>query len=186
MRNKIDLLADPDALFLNLWKARALKLLEPPEYIWREREGGTIEGFAVSDHEVITAKIEAFVRSTKKHKSFRKPVEVNAFPAVIERASFRKSHVYAGEKLILSGASATRLFNAFRGEQPEGHVEAGNVLSTSFKDCRKANIGHQFPVESIFLESDLDFAVECRNTFNYFHFITEFLAQLYVLDGVGF
>ena len=186
MRNKIDLLADPDALFLNLWKARALKLLEPPEYIWREREGGTIEGFAVSDHEVITAKIEAFVRSTKKHKSFRKPVEVNAFPAVIERASFRKSHVYAGEKLILSGASATRLFNAFRGEQPEGHVEAGNVLSTSFKDCRKANIGHQFPVESIFLESDLDFAVECRNTFNYYHFITESLAQLCVLDGVGF
>ena len=186
MRNKIDLLADPDALFLNLWKARALKLLEPPEYIWREREGGTIEGFAVSDHEVITAKIEAFVRSTKKHKSFRKPVEVNAFPAVIERASFRKSHVYAGEKLILSGASATRLFNAFRGEQPEGHVEAGNVLITFFKDCRKANIGHQFPVESIFLESDLDFAVECRSTFNYYHFITESLAQLCVLDGVGF
>ena len=186
MRNKIDLSADPDALFLNPWKARALKLLEPPEYIWREREGGTIEGFAVSDHEVITGKIEAFVRSTKKHKSFRTPVEVNAVPAVVERASFRKSHVYAGEKLVLSGASATRLFNTFRGEQPEGHVEAGNVLSTFLKDCRKANIGHQFPVESIFLESDLDFAIECRNTFNYYHFITESLAQLCVLDGVGF
>jgi hypothetical protein len=86
----------------------------------------------------------------------------------------------------LSGASTTRLFNTFRGEHHQGHVEAGQVLSAYLKDCRDGNTGRQFPVETVFLESDLDFAVECRNTFNYFHFITEFLAQLYVLDGVGF
>jgi hypothetical protein len=74
VRNKIDLSADPDALFLNLWTEATLKLLEPPEYIWRAREGGIIEGFAVSDHAAINDKTEAFVRSAQKHKSFRKPV----------------------------------------------------------------------------------------------------------------
>lgn len=186
MRNKIDLTADPDTLFLNPWRDEGLKLLETPDFLWRETEGGIIDGFAVSDHHEINAKTRAFVRAVNRNKRFRAVIETNSMPAVLEKASFRKSHVLAGEKLVLSGASATRLFNSYRAEHEEGAVAAGAVLNAYFEECRISNEGGKIPLENTFIESDLDFAVECRNTFNYYHFLTESLCQLCVLDKVGF
>lgn len=186
MRNKVDLSDDPDAMFLNPWRDRDLKLLEQPEFMWRERAGATIEGFAVSEHPQINAKIRAFCKATDRQKRFHTPIEVNSVPAVIRHASFRKSHVLADEKLVLSGASATRLFNAFRGEHPDGPTAGDTALGAYLQSCREVNKGQQISVENTFIEPDLDFAVECRNTFNYYHFITESLSQLCVLDDVGF
>jgi capsular polysaccharide biosynthesis protein len=186
LRNKIDLSTNPDALFLNPWGEEGVKLLSPPDFIWREREGGIIEGFAVSAYPEINAKVRSLVRGVQRNKRFLKSIEVNSVPAVIEHASFRKSHALAGEKLVLSGASAVRLYNEFRAEWSDDQTDANETLNAYFTTCREANAERQFPIEKMFLEPDLDFAIACRNTFNYYHFIMESLSQLCVLDRVGF
>ena len=186
MRNKIDLSADPEALFLNPWQDEGLKLLERPKFFWRTIPSATIAGFAVSAHPTINEKIRSFIGSVDRHKRFKRAVEINAVTAVIEHASFRKSHVLAGGKLVLSGASATRLLNGFRLENDTEEVPSIDTLNTYLLKCRKGNEGRRIGEEKTFVESDLDFAIECRNTFNYYHFITESLSQLCVLDDVGF
>ncbi len=186
VRNKIDLTADPEELFLNPWQDEGLKFLGAPKFFWREIEGAIIDGFSVSSHSEIKAKTQAVIAGINRHKRFRQPVEISSVPAVLEQASFRKSHVMVNEKLILSGASATRLFNAFRAENEGGETAADTALGAYLTRCRDLNAGSKIAVESTFIEPDLDFAVACRNTFNYYHFITESLSQLCVLDSVGF
>lgn len=186
LRNKIEFSADPDTLFLNPWQDKGLKLLEEPKYFLREISGGIIDGFAVSAHAQINSKIRSFVTHTKRHKQFRTAIETNTVPVVLEDASFRKSHVLIGDRLVLSGASATRLFNIFRWENEKGEADPIDLLNAYLEKCRSVNNGMHLEVEQTFLEPDLDFAIECRNTFNYFHFVTEALCQLCVLDGVGF
>jgi hypothetical protein len=186
LKNKVDLSSDPDALFLNPWREDGLKLLGEPEFYWRETTGAIIDGFAVSAHAEINSKIRSFVAHSKRHKKFKTVIETNTLPVVLDNAKFRKSHVMVGDKLVLSGASSTRLFNTFRWENQAGGADPVETLNRYLQACRTANAGRQLPVEKIFLESDLDFAIECRNTFNYFHFITESLSQLCVLDAVGF
>lgn len=186
MRNKIELSVDPDALFLNPWRDEGLKLLSRPHYIWRKIDAPTIDGFAVSAHAEINDKIDTFVKSVKRDKKLKSAVVINTVPAVIERASFRKSHVMVQEKLVLSGASASRLLNSYRWEHAAAEQKPEESLNAYFEKCRAKNDGRCLQEETTFLEPDLDFAIECRNTFNYFHFITESLSQLCVLDGVGF
>ena len=186
MRNKIDLSADPEALFLNPWRDKGLKLLHRPKYFWRKMPAPTIDGFSVSVHPEINQKIEAFVSSVNRHKKFKTGVEVNSVPAVIEQASFRKSHVMAREKLVLTGASGKRILNSYIREHTDAEETSTDVLNSYFEKCRISNKGKRISEEKTFLESDLDFAVECRNTFNFYHFITESLTQLCVLDSVGF
>lgn len=186
MRNKIDLSSEPDALFLNPWCQDGLKLLTTPEFFWREVGGAVIEGFAVSAHPEINAKIRSFVSHTKRHKQFKGVIETNTVPVVLDHASFRKSHVLVDNRLILSGASATRLFNTFRWENEKGAVDPVEMLNAYLLKCRSDNKDRQLAIENTFIEPDLDFAVECRNTFNYYHFMTESLSQLCVLDAVGF
>ncbi len=186
MRNKVDLSSDPDLLFLNPWRDKGLKLLEPPSFVWREVGGALIDGFAVSAHAQINAKIRSVITHTKRQKQFTRTVEINTVPAVLEDASFRKSHVMVGERLVLSGASASRLFNAYRWENEQANRPPTETIDAFLAVCRKENAGRDLAVENTFIESDLDFAVECRNTFNYFHFMTESLCQLCVLDSLGF
>ncbi|KIN74417.1 glycosyltransferase 61 family protein [Sulfitobacter guttiformis] len=189
MRNKIDLSSDPTALFLNPWQDEGLKLLQEPEFFWRKVPLPVIEGFAVSAHTEINAKIQSYLTSVDKGKRFKSAVEVNSVPAVVEQASFRKSHLLAREALVLSGASATRLINTFLWGSESCEDEdtgRGSKLDEYFAKCSATNAGKKIPLEMTFLEPDLDFAIECRNTFNYYHFITESLSQLCVLDAVGF
>ena len=59
-------------------------------------------------------------------------------------------------------------------------------LQDYFSQCQRANVGKDIPIYSGLLEPDIDFAIECRNTFNYYHFMTESLSQLALLDDLDF
>ncbi|MEP3442565.1 MAG: glycosyltransferase family 61 protein [Sulfitobacter sp.] len=186
LRNKIELSFDPEEMFFNPWRDEGLKLLRKPEFIWREIPSAKIEGFAVSDHDEINKRIRSFVSKTMRHRSFSKAVEVNLLPAVVDKAEFRKSTVLARGKMILSGASGTRLLNAYRWENEDADFDPEEKLHSYFEKCQKDNSGRKLPVEEVFLENDLDLGIACRNTFNFFHFIVESLSQLTILDDVGF
>lgn len=186
MRNKIDLGLSPDALFLNPWVDPGVQLLLEPEFIWRPTQPACIEGFAVSAHGQINHKIRHFLRVTRRQKRFRQAIEYNVLPAMLEQASFRKSHVMATGRLLPCGASGTRLINRYRWENAAQTAATEVALEQYFNTAREAGAGRQVPVYSRVLETDIAFAIPCRNTFNFYHFITESLAQLTVLDGLEF
>ncbi len=186
MRNKIDLTLPPDVLFLNPWRDPGFRLLLEPEFVWRPMNGARIEGFAASGHREINQKIEHFLKATKKARTFSQPVEYNSVPVMLDRASFRKSFVLARDRLLLSGAAGTRVLNRYLWENGEAAIDVDERLDDFFAASRTANEGKEIPLYTGMLEPDIPFAIECRNTFNYFHFITESLSQLTVLDGLDF
>lgn len=186
LRNKIELKFPPETLFLNPWVDEGISLLREPEFIWRPMPRAVIEGFAASAHEEINKKISSFLAVTKKQKVFRKAIEFNAVPVVLEQASFRKSYIMAHDRLLLSGASGTRLINRYRWENEDAEFDVDMMLDAYLAECRSANASREIPLYSAVLEPDVPFAVECRNTFNFYHFLTEALPQLTLLDGLDF
>lgn len=186
MRNKVEFGLPPDALFLNPWRDPGFKLLLEPEFIWRPMPRARIEGFAASAFGRVNQKINACIKSTKQQKTFSHAIEYNAVPVVLDSVGFRKSYVMARDRMILSGASATRLLNKYRWECTEAGFDGDVRLDGFFSACRDYNHGKDVPVYSGLLETNIDFAIECRNTFNYYHFVTESLSQLTLLDGLDF
>ncbi len=186
MRNKINLSSDPQDMFLNPWQDEGLKLLASPEFLWRERPAARITGFAASAHEELNERIRGFVETARRQRTYRAAIEVNTLPVVIDQADFRKASLLAEGKLVLSGASGTRLLNAYRWEFENAGFDPDTELSAYFAQCQEANADRDLPLETTFLENDVDFALECRNTFNFYHFMAEALPQLTVLDAIGF
>jgi hypothetical protein len=186
VRNKIDLTLPPDVLFLNPWRDPGFRLLLEPEFVWRPIDSGRIEGFAASGHREINQKIEHFLRATRKTKTFSQPIEYNSVPVMLEGVNFRKSLILAQDRLLLSGAAGTRVLNQYRWENSEAGNDVDSRLDEYFAICRSGNEEKEIPIYSGMLEPDIPFAVACRNTFNYFHFVTESLSQLTVLDGLDF
>lgn len=186
VRNNIDFSLDLDQLFLDPVQDKGLHFLAPPPFLWRPREPALIEGFAVSAHESLRNRTERFLRHTRQHKTFRKAVEFASLPVVMTDVSFRKSYALVGGKCVLNGASGFRLLNRYCWENEQGPEDPEQRLVQYFRGRQQANRSAGLPVWSGPFPGDLDFAIECRNTFNYFHFLTETLCQLCVLEDLPF
>ncbi|WP_435257104.1 glycosyltransferase family 61 protein [Thioclava sp. FR2] len=55
-----------------------------------------------------------------------------------------------------------------------------------FSDHQRRNQALQLPVCAEPPPEDIDFAIECRNTFNFYHFVTETLCHLCLLSDIDF
>ncbi|NNK16974.1 MAG: glycosyltransferase family 61 protein [Sulfitobacter sp.] len=186
MRNKVDFTLPPDVLFLNPWRDPGLRLLLEPEFVWRPMPKARITGFAASEHDEVNQRIKGLIRSAAQTRTFSQAIEYNSVPALLDKASFRKSYVQARDRLVLTGAAGSRLINRFRWENEDTLADVDQRLADYFANCSAGNEGKEIPLYSSLLDPDIPFAIECRNTFNYFHFITESLCQLTALDGLGF
>ena len=182
VRNQVDHAAEPESLFLDPARDVGVGFVAPPAFWWRLRDTAVIEGFAASVSDAMNARIEAHLRQVKRHRTFARVAEFNVVPVLLTQAAFRKSYAMAGGKALLNGAAGARLLNRFGWERAGDDAEA--ALGQYFARCQAANEGARLPL--VTLPDGVDFAVECRNTFNYFHFLTETLAQLCVLDDMNF
>ncbi|RUS59588.1 glycosyltransferase family 61 protein [Pseudorhodobacter sp. E13] len=186
MRNQISFHQDPQDLFLNPAQDSGVTLLFSAAFFWREVEPALITGFASSAYPEMNHKIEAFLTVTRRHKAFSKAVEFNTVPVLLQNASFRKSFSLANDKCLLSGASGTRLLNRYCWENEEEDHDPEETLVAYFRKCQAKNHAASIPVWQGPLPQGVAIAIECRNTFNYYHFITESLSQLAVLAEIGF
>lgn len=186
MRNQISFNQPPQDLFLNPARDAGLSLLRPAEYVWKPVEPALIQGFAASAHSEVNEKIEAYLTVVRRHKTFSKAIEFNTVPALLEQASFRKSFSLAKDKCLLSGASGTRLLNRYCWENEDGDHDPEEQLVSYFRQCQSLNADSSIPLWQGALPKKTAIAIECRNTFNYYHFITESLSQLAVLAEAGF
>lgn len=185
LQNRIALDRNPADLILNPFQGRVLSALRQPDFLWRPINRARINGFAASAHPEVNEKIEHFLTTTQRHKIFAQAIEINSLPVVLRDASFRKSFVTVGGKVLLSGAAGTRLLNrySFGGEGDGAGAEA--ALVDYFIACQEAAESTDLPLQHDPIPADTPFAIECRNTFNYFHFMTESLAQLCLYEETG-
>ena len=186
MRNKVDLSSKPEELFLNPWRDPGIQLVRAPEYIWKRREPTLIKGFPASADAGMNHKISAFVAQSEQHRKFREVLEYNSIPVVLDQCEFRKSFVFVQDRLWLTGAAAARVQTEYRRARETNPEGAEAMLVSYLSDCRHANSGRSIPVIETGADLPQDFVIECRNTFNYFHFMTESLSQLEVLSQLEF
>ena len=186
MRNKVDLSLPPDALFLNPWTDEGLAFLEQPTKFWRSAPSALIEGFSASSYFQVNRQLNDLLRQTRKSRKFLEAIEYTAVPVLVENAVFRKDVITANGKIVMSGASGGRAINKYIWEHRGEKDLPDDALDSFLRSAREASGDRPLPVVSAKLEPDIPFAIECRNTFNFFHFITESLAQLTVLDGLDF
>lgn len=101
----------------------------------------------------------------------------------MEDVAVHRSHLTAKGKSPISGSAGIRLLNryCFEGSAPGFDAEA--ALMGFFNACSTTEM--TIPLLSKPLPNDTAFVIEARNTFNYFHFLTETLGQLCLVEEVG-
>lgn len=186
MRNQISFNRPPQDIFLNPAKDGGVSLLSPADYFWRAAPAGLIKGFPASAHAEINHKIASYLEVTRRHKTFSQVVEFNTVPVMLEQAAFRKSFLLARGKCLLSGASASRLLNRYCWENESKGHDPEEQLVTYFRQCQSQNEDAGIPLLRGPPPKNIPVAIECRNTFNYYHFVTESLSQLAQIVDAGF
>ena len=186
VRNRIDFSLSPDELFLDPHADPGFAFLQRPDFIWRPVEPGRIYGFSASDHDSIRTKTERFIRYTRLHKTFRKAIEFKTALVELQQASFRKSYSLAADKCLLNGAAGIRLLNRYCWENETAADDPEQRLIRYFSDKQTQYRVSDFPVLRKAPPRDIDFAIECRNTFNFYHFVTETLCHLCLLSDIDF
>lgn len=185
MHNQIALDRNPADLILNPFTDPSLAVMQQPDFLWRPRDRAMIAGFAASAHAEMNEKIEHFLTTTTRHKIFSQAIEINSIPVVLRDATFRKSFVTAGGKVLISGAAGTRLLNRYSFDRGKAPGQAEQALVDHFQACQTRAKGVSLPLLLGPVPKDTPFAIECRNTFNYFHFLTESLCQLCLYEETG-
>jgi capsular polysaccharide biosynthesis protein len=184
VHNQIAFQRKPEDLILDPFSDDGFATLTEPAFLWRPLDRAPISGFAASSHSEINAKIDSFLAVTARNKVFAKAFEFNTFPVLLEDVWFKKSFVTVKDKCLISGAAGIRLLNQYCWENGETDPAVEQKLAGYFTACQQAE-PRVLPVLDRPLPRDTAFAVECRNTFNYYHFVTETLCQLCLVEEAG-
>lgn len=182
--NQISFHQPPEDLILNPYSDAGFAVLQTPDFLWRARPGGQIHGFAASEHAEINGRIEAHLATTKRHRTFKQVIEFNSAPVVLTDVWFKKSFVTAQNKCLISGASGVRLLNHYCWKNAAKGADPGQVLVDYFLRCQITSAGRSLAVATQ-PPAETAFAIECRNTFNFYHFVTESLCQLTLVAQSG-
>ncbi len=183
--NQISFHQPPQDLILNPYTAEGFALLSEPEFLWRPRDGGQIHGFAASEHSEVQARIESHLAATKRHRRFRSVIEFNTLPVLLQDVWFKKSFVAVQDRCLISGASGVRLLNHYCWKNEAQDFDPNAALVGYFHACQSESAGRTLPLVRCPPAPETAFAIDCRNTFNYYHFITESLCQLTLVAQTG-
>lgn len=171
---KIDTSLAPEDFFYLPGRDPGMFYVYDPEWIMRRVPGARIRQTAASDHasvqELLESRLERRFLLPKDNVTF----EFNSVPVVLENAGHRGSLASTNGKWILNGASGDRLMGKYLGNTPSKQAE--RRVNGFFDNAYNADPA-RIPVweKSI---ADLDVVIECRNQYNFYHFITEALGNL--------
>lgn len=137
-----------------------------------------ISGFSVARHADLQARSQTAIRFTKAAKSARQAIALPCVPVVMRDVSVIESYRRIDGKYLLSGAAGSRLRNRYARQHP---AEGDDPFTRFSAFVEAARPGCHLPAhDHSALPGDLPIVIECRNRFNYFHFLTETLCQLNV------
>lgn len=183
MKNRIAFNRMPQDFFFVPGQDPGMTFLEQPDWVWRTHEKTAITGVPLSAYDVVNDRISLQIRRTHRLRDFSKLITFNTVPVVLENARYVRSFVSANNKWILNGETGRRLRNAYANSHPFPEQRIDDLTEAYFAALQDISKPGPMPVTDADVR-DLDFVVESRNTFNYFHFLTETLIQLCALDGL--
>ncbi|WP_224826381.1 glycosyltransferase 61 family protein [Cognatishimia sp. MH4019] len=176
----------PEAFFFAPGVDPGFYVKKTPDWTWREMPQGNIVGYPISAYDHLNEMIATHIRNHDRLRKFRAPVMFNTVPIIADDVRFSHSFTAIGGKWFLNGASGTRLRNRYVWKNKDTNPQVDDDVIAHLKalhedDRTKAPL----PVFDKDIR-DLDFAIDCRNTFNFYHFLTETLCQLCLLDDLDF
>lgn len=146
---------------------------ESPDWILRPVAGAVVRMFSESDDDDLRTQI---AHKCEAEQSWQlSPVfEVRASPVVLQEAEFARGLVRLSERILLSGAAGSRARVSYRQKNPTP-AQSEDLLKF-FRRARNTGPGKIGVYQGD--ASGMDIAVELRNGFNYYHFMTETLGML--------
>lgn len=154
----------------------------PLPEMWTTRAPGRIAAASVAEHPPFAEQIESHIDTHFRRRTFKKALVLNTVPVVLENLTTKGHFLAVNGKYLLTGAAGTRLRNryAWRSGKPD---QADADTAAYFADLQQ--IDPLPPVWSGPLDG-LDFVIDARNTFNFYHFLTETLGLLCAVDQDDF
>lgn len=185
MQNQIHFDLPPAELILDPFHAEGLQALKLPAFLWRPIPAGRVHGFAASEHEAVNERIQGVLNVTGRERQFDQAIEVNTIPVHLKDVWFRKSWITQGDRCLISGAAGLRLLNRYVWENEETDPEGDKTLADHFETLQAVPGPRHVALLTEDLAPGTPIAIECRNTFNYYHFLTESLCQLCLVEETG-
>lgn len=167
-----------------LGRDRQVKFNEMVQPIWWPADPARLSMYVLSPHKQIQSQARIQFIQYKNHQ-FDKVVVFRSGIALYEDATFMRGNVQIGDKDLLSGAGGTRTINRFL--QSGENIAENRQRAVDINDSlRRSQCEHDLIIDLYNFDDrrSLDYALECRNTFNYYHFLTETLSQLARLTTV--
>ena len=140
-----------------------------------------ISGFCISDYDTVKNSFETFKSRLYSQRIFEKPVVFENVPAVVSSLNVRKNLICSADKPILTGASGTRAINRYFWECGLPRDQAETELIEFFERMRSKTTSRETVSLADELICQLPAVLVLRNTFNYYHFLTETLGHFSVL-----
>lgn len=169
----IELKRPPSEVFFSPGLESGISYIEQPDWIVRPAPGARIELIAGSEFDAVNEDVER-ANERLMARIFDTTLEVRASPVVLEDAIFLNSYMTIDGRLVLNGAAGDRLRMQFDKKNPKKwrrdrlieyfHRRRGK---TDVTDPETAPPTRHQPI-----------ALELKNGFNFYHFLTETLGSL--------
>lgn len=172
----------PEEFFFTPGKDPGLVFAHEPNWMWRPVSGGKIAAYAASDHKNVNDQISSHINTHINQRNFSQKIEINTVPVHLKNVRFEHSYMAVKGKWVLNGASGTRLRNKYYQKNLEETPDIDHKVIAYFKSL--THVKNTLPVENG-IPTDANFVIECRNTFNFYHFLTETLGQLSTAADFG-
>lgn len=181
-RVQLDWDRPPEEFFFAPGVDPGLWTLAPLPEMWSKTAKGRIAAAAVSEYAKFADPIESHIDTHFKRRSFRSGIVLETVPVVLESLRTNGHFLEVKGKYLLTGAAGTRLRNRYHWYN-DGTRDADGDTIAYFDSLQKSD-----PVPPVWDSdtTDLDFVIDARNGFNFYHFATETLGQLALVDHDGF
>lgn len=181
---RIDLNWDqpPEEFFFAPGVDPGLFITAPLPPMWSRRAKGRIAGASVSAHAKFAEPIESHVGTHFRRRTFKSGLVLETVPVVLETVETDGHFLSVNGKYLLTGAAGTRLrnrYHVFNQGKRDGDAETIAYFAT---------LQASDPTLPLWTgrTDDLDFVIDARNGFNFYHFATETLSQVSLVDRDDF
>lgn len=150
----------------------------PLPEMWSKRPKARIAGASVSEFPRFAVPIDDHIDTHFRRRSFKSGLVLETVPVILENLETEGHFLAVGGKYLLTGVAGTRLRNRYHWYN-DGKRDADAETIAYFNDLQSRD-----PVPPVSSEdtNTLDFVIDARNGFNFYHFATETLGQLALVD----
>ena len=165
-----------DELFFHPGQHPGLSFLEQPQWMWKEVPLGRLAALPIASFEEINARSHRVIETHFQRRLFRSGIAFNTVPALVADLFADGSNFAVGGRWLLNGASGTRIRNRLIWQNAETRAEYDRAVVDHLADaCEQAP--QSLPVAPA-PDRPVDYVIDCRNYFAFYHFLTEALPHL--------